>query len=44
MRTTVKAGLYELQGTAENIRITQTFVPLRLSLFGPCKKAFDRFF
>jgi len=26
------------------IRITQTFVQLRLSLFGPCKKAFGRFF
>jgi len=41
---TVKPGLYESQGTAENIRITQTFVQLRLSLFGPCKKAFGRFF
>ena len=40
---TVKPGLYESQGTAENIRITQTFVQLRLSLFEPCKKAFGRF-
>jgi len=30
---TVKPGLYESQGTAENIRITQTFGQLRLSMY-----------
>ena len=30
---TVKPGLCESQGTAENIRITQTFVQLRLSMY-----------
>ena len=36
---TVKPGLYESQGTAENIRITQTFVQLRLSM---CRRGFRR--
>jgi len=30
---TVEPGLYESRGTAENIRITQTFVKLRFSMY-----------
>ena len=33
VQNTVKPGLYESQGTAENIRITQTFVQIRLSMY-----------
>jgi len=33
IQVTVKPGLYESLGTAENIRITRTFVQLRLSMY-----------